>query len=227
MISPHDDAALRKAAFEFSHPVPVEAHDRRLCFQEDRLGIPRAQRRPKGLRRHPARDAIQPQHLVPMRLQQGGRTCGHHGINGRWAAEPLELAVLRQQRNAFGRRNWGVTKGNTHDGMITQASFSADQSDSATRVTPREHQPFRLPFSSPPYLFLRCGASPPPIQCVPMWRACGVVKGGAVEDGTVAGSFSNASPGHGENGGYTIGVGLFFSHGPCHNEGPRWAKPHR
>ena len=115
MVADEDDLDGRAdARLVVRNPLPVAFHDGRLRLEDDDLRCERVQ----ILHERPGspflRDAVQPGHVVsgPIQHRRGGR--GDHGEDVGRPRKPLELAVLREKRDALLARQRWIADCNLH-----------------------------------------------------------------------------------------------------------------
>ena len=103
VIAHHHDSSLRKPAIDLGHLSPVLLDHRGFALNHEHIWFQVHQAAQPVLEDHFFRNAVQPGHLVALGLQERGHLGRDHGKDVGRAVEPLELAVLRQQRDTLVR----------------------------------------------------------------------------------------------------------------------------
>ena len=85
----------------FLYPFPMALDDRRLRLEDDEVGMKLGELHVKRLGRKLRGDSIEEENLVPGLLQHRRRRRGDDGEDVGRPGEPLELAVLSEERDAL------------------------------------------------------------------------------------------------------------------------------
>ena len=116
VVAHEDDlrGARRMGRLEGGDPRPVALDDGGLRLQHHDIRREGRKAVAQRLRRPFLGDAVQPRNLVPGLLQHRRRRRGHDGEDVGGAREPLELAVLREERHALLARQRRIADRDAH-----------------------------------------------------------------------------------------------------------------